>query len=834
MEHRNFAGGNPSDTNFSQVMSLETAARTHNPGQSAHGRVIACLGNYVPRQCGIATFTQDLCQAITSAGATCRIAAINDYTDGYAYPREVCWEVHQHDLADYQGLAELLNASDCEVLLVQHEFGIYGGRAGSFLNALLDEVRMPVVSTMHTVLSRPAPEYHARTVQLAERSDRLVVMAQRAVDILVETYGIDPEQISVIPHGVPDLPFSDPVSFKKRLGVAGKTVLMTFGLISPGKGIEHMIEAMPAIVKRHPDVVYLVVGATHPTVRRRHGEAYRNQLEEQARQLGVGEHVRLLDRYVPLDELCEYLQACDVYVTPYLNEEQIVSGTLAYALSAGCAVVSTPYWHAAEVLADGRGRLVSFRDPAAFAREVNSLLDNPELRQAMRCRAFDFSRSAVWRKVGESYVRLFDNLLEPVREVAIPRGAEAIVSGSGGKTTIASLSSPMRDGGAEGSGSRSEGEPLLPPLRLDHLYAITDDVGILQHATYTIPNRDHGYCVDDCARALIFAATADEFVRDEGLGRVARRYLGFVHHAWNTRLNRFRNFMSYDRTWLEEAGSEDSHGRAVWALGRTAVHAREEGIRRLATVLFGKALPPVVGFQSPRAWAYAILGGDPYLQRFSGDRNAHEVFSELAVRLLEQTRANGDRYWPWCEDRLTYDNARLCHALLVAGKRMGHDEMIECGLVSLDWLYQLKTRNGGFDMVGNRGWATRDGQWAAFDQQPTNAHAMVDACAAAFRLTGNGAWRNRAAVSFEWFLGRNTHSVRLYCDETGGCRDGLTPWGRNENQGAESTLACLLSWLTMRSLGSAVESRDQPRDRRASSRTTYLAAVPAPIVDGAL
>ncbi len=737
---------------------------------------IAFFGGYLPRLCGIATYTHDLCEAVAAAvpSAQCFTGAVNDRIEGYSYPPRVRFEVAEKDLDSYRRAADFLNFSNADVLCVQHEFGIYGGPAGSHLLALLKEVRMPVVTTLHTVLRDPNAAQRAVMDELVRRSDRLVVMARKGASILTETYGVAPGKIDIIPHGIPAMPFIESDFYKAQFGVAGRPVLLTFGLLGPGKGIEHAIEALPEIVKRHPDVVYLVLGATHPHLVAREGERYRLSLERLAEERGVKEHVIFYDRFVSLDDLKEFIGATDIYLTPYLNEAQITSGTLAYVFGAGKAVVSTPYWHAQELLAEGRGILVPFRDPQAIAEGVCAYLDDPVRMQSTRERAYQMGREMIWPTVALQFLASFQRARTERR--AAPRSAFA------GWT----LASRPYD---------------LPPLRLDHVVRMSDGTGMLQHATFNVPDFIEGYCTDDNARAFILCNLLDELggrPPSESLDRLATSYLAFLSSALNRETGRFRNFMNHSRQWLEDSGSEDSHARALWAVGSGAARSRNDGHRKLCTQLFERGLPVVSCFTSPRAWAFTLLGIHEFLQRFPDHQGAKSCSDGLTRRLVELWNHCATDHWPWFEPSVTYDNARLCQALLLGGLGGSNPEALAIGLKSLGWLTSLqKTQAGHFRPIGNRGFYQRDGARADFDQQPVEAQAMVSACLTAYRATREDTWLREARRAFEWFLGRNDLGLPLYDAGSGGCGDGLHPDGVSENQGAESTLAFHLALAEM-------------------------------------
>ncbi len=569
---------------------------------------IAFVGNYLPRQCGIATFTTDLCEAIAAeySGTTCIALPVNDIEAGYAYPTRVRFELTEKDIDSYLRAADFLNTNNVDLVCLQHEYGIFGGRAGSHILALLRELRMPIVTTLHTILRDPDPDQRRVLEEVAALSDRLVVMSKRGAEFLQEVYRVLPEKIDLIPHGIPDLPFVDPSFHKDLFGVEGKMVLLSFGLLSANKGIENVIAALPTILARYPNVVYIILGATHPHVKRLDGETYRLSLQWLAQEKGVEGQVIFYNRFVSLEELVKFIGAADIYITPYLNPAQIVSGTLAYTLGAGKAVISTPYWYAEEMLAEERGALVPFRDPAALAEQVINLLANEAKRHAMRKRAYLFGREMIWPKVAHRYMESFDRARAERRHF-IPPGF-----------TVKAL-------------DKRPGE--LPPLKLDHLHHMTDETGMLQHAIFTVPNYHDGYSTDDNARALMVSALLEELGNGEAL-ELASRYLAFIWYAFNAETGRFRNFMDYRRHWLEDSGSDDSHGRTLWALGTVLGRSNTPALHSTAGRLFEQGLPAILDTTSPRAWAFALIGIHEYLHRFAGDRRASQIREELAGRLL--------------------------------------------------------------------------------------------------------------------------------------------------------------------------------------------------------
>ncbi|WP_155323416.1 glycosyltransferase family 4 protein [Desulfosarcina ovata] len=740
---------------------------------------VAVIGNYLPRQCGIATFTTDLVEGLSAEAPdiNCWAAAMNDKPEGYPYPDNVRFEINQNKLSDYRTASQFLNINQTDIVCVQHEYGIFGGPAGSHLLKLLADLRMPVVTTLHTVLKDPAPEYRAVMHKLADLSDKLVVMSHKASDFLNDVYAVPEEKIVFIHHGIPDTPFIDSSFYKDKFGVEGKKVLLTFGLISPNKGIENVLHALPAIISKHPDVAYIVLGTTHPHILKSHGDAYRIMLQQLVRKLDIGEQVIFQNRFVELKELCEFLGIADIYVTPYLEEAQITSGTLAYAMGTGKAIVSTPYWYASEMLADGRGRIVPFSNPDAIAEQIIDLLDNDVDRHAMRKKAYTFSREAVWREVSRKYLQVFNEVRQ--NRIRNPRPRHSYVENIKAITNFE-----------------------LPEINLDHLKAFTDDTGILQHANYTIPDRAHGYCTDDNARALLVAAMGQKYLPTNGLGLdfLTGHYLGFLLYAYNEKNGRFRNFMTYSRQWLEEIGSEDAHGRAIWCIGKAVAFLDEPGHLAMSTTLFNKALPAAENFRSPRAIAFCLVGIHAYLDKFSGDSDVRRIRNVLSERIFDQFSSQATHDWPWLENALNYANGKLCHALLLSGRRMQRGDMVDMGLKALKWLLDIQTENRHIVPIGCNGWYEKGGLRARFDQQPVEVNAMVEACVEAFNVTRDQTWFENAVMCFNWFLGHNDLNMPLYDSKTGGCRDGLMADGINQNQGAESSLAWLLSLLTLQNL----------------------------------
>ncbi len=752
------------------------------PPHAALPNRIAVVGNYLPRRCGIATFTTDLCDALHAEYGTTELLAlpVNDSEEGYDYPARVRFELSEDNLASYRQAADFLNFSNVDLVCLQHEYGIFGGRAGGHILELLRRLRMPFVTTLHTVLRQPTPDQRAVMEEIASLSDRLIVMSQQSVEILQEVFHVSAEKIDLIPHGIPDLPFTDPSFYKDAFGTEGKEVLLTFGLLSPNKGIENVIKALPKILSRHSNVVYMVSGITHPHILRREGDKYREYLQNLAKELGVEASVIFRNRFVSPQEMVELIGAADIYITPYKHKAQVVSGTLAYALSAGKAIISTPYLHAIELLDQERGTLVPFDDPEAIATKTVELLDNATARHAMRKRAYLYARDMVWNRVAQKYMKSFERIYNE------------------------RLRSPRATYSAQNTEKNLD---RLPAIKLDHLLRMTDATGMIEHAVFVIPNYPEGYSTDDNARALIVAILLDAFGAGapRGCADLASRYLAFLWLAFDPTTKRFRNCLSYERQWQETEGSEDSHGRALWGLGTVLGRSKDAGLRGAAGRMFELAVPAALEFRSPRACAFALLGVLEYLDSFPGDRAALSASDALANRLLNSYRANRTDDWKWFESGLAYSNARLPQALVRAGVRAGNEEMVAAAIEALDWLVALQhcEVRGHFVPIGSQGFYSKTTERARFDQQPVEACAAVSACLQAYRATGKGRWRKEAWSAFNWFLGDNDLQIALYDPATGGCRDGLHPDRANENQGAESTLSFLMALLEMRKLEEA-------------------------------
>lgn len=737
-------------------------------------RRVAFIGNYLPRRCGIATFTHDIHRAVAAARPDLKtsVVAMTDPGRSYDYPQAVRMEVHDEKLDDYRQAAKFLNDADTDIVSLQHEYGIFGGEAGSNITELVTRLKMPLVTTLHTILSPPTPIQRNVLDRIIDASAKIVVMSKKGRELLRAVHNVPAGKIEVIAHGIPDFPFRETDHAKAKLGFVGKKVILTFGLLSPSKGIETVIDAMPGIIKLCPNAVYVILGATHPNLVRHQGEVYRDSLVTRARELGVEDHVIFFNQFVDQPTLLDFISMCDVYVTPYLNESQLTSGTLSYSFGLGKAVVATPYWHAKELLHGGRGIIVPFRDSGAMRIEIAGLLTDDARRDAIRNRAYAESRSMTWAETAKRYVKVFEASRESVSSV-ITLPIDQIASAPPGLG--------------------------IPEMQVEYFLSLCDDTGLLQHATHSVANRDHGYCIDDNARALLFSVAIAKDGGSRIPDNVIARFAAFIQHAWNPRTNRFRNFMSYDRRWLEESGSEDSHGRTLWALAECAHRDTDPSRRKWAAALFMTALPAVEKFSSPRAWAFVLLGLDTYCTLIGADPFASCMRILLADRLMALLAASESRGWVWFEDVLAYDNARLPQSLIQTGLATCTASYIDAGLRSLQWLMSLQTTSSGhFRPVGSKSFGKIRQKPEAFDQQPVEAAAAISACIAASRAENGVKWTDGAMRAFGWFLGANDLNAALIDFDTGSCSDGLHSDRLNENKGAESVLSYLLGLVEIR------------------------------------
>lgn len=727
---------------------------------------IALVGGFTPRRCGIATFTADIHTSLTVASdaVSVDIYAMTPAAGQINFGDKVVGTIVDNSPTSFASTAEKINRSGADIVWLQHEFGLFGGPAGDMVLELVDRVAAPLIVTMHTVLPDPDTDQMRVVKQLVARAAKLIVMSERSKYLLYNVYGANTDQVVFIPHGVPNRPFGRSEQFKQKFGFEGRHILMTFGLLSPGKGIEAVIEALPDVVSKHPDVLYCIVGATHPNLLAREGEAYRHRLQAQAVSLGVAEHIHWTDAFVENSELLDLIEAADIYVTPYPGADQSTSGTLSYAVALGKAVISTPFVHALELLADDHGILVPFSDSEAIGREVDMLLSDADRRLALQRRAYERGRTMIWSAFARSSLKL-------VEQVKIGRAAPHTV----GKV------------GIEG------------------LLRICDGTGILQHSIFAVPNRAHGYCVDDNARALMLMNRLGGEAEPHR-GRLESTFAAFVESAWNDECGEFRNFMDFGRNWLEEAGSHDSCGRAVWALGATVLEGNTPGIRQWARGLFDHTATSAFGLVSPRATAFAMLGANYVLATEPSHDIAETILADGAERLQSLLSAHRRADWPWFEPVLAYDNCRLSEAMIRAGLRLNRPDWAKSGLETLKWLMDIQTASDGhFRPVGSDSFGQAYQAPKPFDQQPVEIWAAIDAASAAFDATRDTRWLTHAGRAFDWFAGANDRGIAVGCPESGSCYDGINARGLNLNQGAESVLSFQLANCAIRDLLSLSE-----------------------------
>ncbi|HLR38055.1 MAG TPA: glycosyltransferase family 4 protein [Chitinophagaceae bacterium] len=738
---------------------------------------IAYIGTYPPRECGIGSFTSDLYESMTHTSQTVQaglkvrsnlvegfVVAINDFEKTYNYPPEVKQTIRQEHRRDYLEAARFINHSDANICILQHEFGIFGGQNGIYLLPLLRRLEIPLIVTLHTILKEPSYNEKAVLQQIGRIAHKIVVMSHIAVDFLVNIYQIDEDKIVRIEHGVPDIRFNQDLS-KQELHLENRKVILTFGFVGRSKGIETAIEALPKVVKKHPEVLYMVVGETHPNVLRDMGEEYRVYLHKLVKDLSLQNHVVFINEFVNQERLFKYLSASDIYVTPYLNEAQITSGTLSYAVGVGSAVVSTPYWHATELLAQGRGRLFGFKEVQRLSEIFLELLDHPDTLEELRNKAYDYGRTTTWPISGGKYVSLAKDIINEMPTIS--REQRNIID-------------PL----------------MLPPFSLDHILRLTDDTGIIQHAKFGIPNLKEGYCLDDNARALLMVLMVYRESKSNVALKMAPIYLSYIYYMQN-KDGSFRNFLSFSRAFLDKKGSEDSFGRTIWGLGYLLAYPPNDAYYQAGKEIFFHAVPNFEKLQSIRAIANVIVGISYYLRTHSDDHLLTEILRSLTAKLIEHYDENSDPEWKWFESSLTYDNGMLPLALLHSAEILEDAETKEVAMASMNFLTEKTLSSGYLSIIGNEKWYKKGEERSLFAQQPIDALAMVLMFHQAFLLTHNNEYLDKLFTCFMWFLGENDIGMSLFDFETKGCCDGIDSHGVNRNQGAESTLAYLISHVTV-------------------------------------
>ena len=731
---------------------------------------IAYIGTYPPRECGIGTFTRNLVMSMVNKQETIKksnegfVVALNDHDHVYDYPEEVKLTIRQEHQRDYLRAAKFINISGADICILEHEFGIFGGHNGVYILPLLYRLEIPLIVTLHTIVMKPSYNEKVILQEICKMANKVIVMSNKAIEFLISIYNVPEEKIAFIEHGVPDLQFSQELS-KKEFNLENKKVILTFGFVSRNKGIETVIKALPKIIKKYPKTIYLVLGKTHPNVLRYSGEEYRIYLQRLIKSLSLENHVFFLNKFIDQKQLFKYLSASDIYITPYLNEAQITSGTLSYAIGVGTAIISTPYWHAQELLADGRGRLFNFHDSEELSNILIELLDNPEILKNHREKAYKYGRKITWPKIGKKYIALSEEILKEKPEVFVKK--ETII------------------------------DPLvLPPFSLDHIKRLTDDTGIIQHAKFGIPNLKDGYCLDDNARALLMALMTYRQKKDPLALELSPIYISYIDYMQNKN-GTFRNFLSFKRNFLDKVGSEDSFGRTIWALGFLLGNAPNDAYYQIGKLIFFNASANFDKMHSIRNIANTMIGISYYLKNNLSDDSMTERLRSLAYKLINQYEEHSSADWKWFESLLTYDNGILPLALLHAAEILNDDKITETALESMNFLTEITLSNGYLSLIGNENWYKKDGKRSVFAQQPIDAQAMVLMFHQAFNLTKDKEYLNKLFTSFMWFLGENDLRMSLFDFETKGCCDGIERYGVNRNQGAESSLAYLISHLTV-------------------------------------
>ncbi len=754
---------------LSQTLVDSVPARVLQENRTSNMK-IAFIGTYTPRECGIGTFTNNLVHSVIKDGANEAksaegfVVALNDYEQTFSYPPEVKLIIQQEQQADYLEAANYINLSGADLCILQHEFGIFGGQNGVYILPLLHRLSIPLVVTLHTVLNTPSYNEKAVLKEICKMASKIVVMSHKAIELLTDIYHVPKEKIAFIEHGVPDIQYNQ-VQSKKEFKLENRKVLLTFGFIGRNKGIETVIKALPKVIDKYPDVLYMILGKTHPNVLRHSGEEYRNYLHRLVKSLDLTDHVLFLNEFIDQNELFKYLSACDIYITPYLNEAQITSGTLSYAMGVGCAVISTPYWHAAELLDDGRGRLFGFNNDEELSVILNELLGQPDILKDLQRKSNEYGKKITWPKIGVKYLDLFNAVLATPIE-AVPK-----------KRTIVD---PL----------------LLPPFSLAHVKRLTDDTGIIQHAKFGIPNLKEGYCLDDNARALLMVLIAYRQKKNLLALELSPIYLSYIHYMQN-KDGTFRNFLSFNRNFLDEVGSEDSFGRTIWALGYLIDHAPNDAYYQMGKLVFFDASPNFEKLQSIRGIANMMIGISYYLRNNPSDEGMIERLRGFAQKLIKHYEENGTGDWKWFEPLLAYDNGILPLALLHAAEVLHDEKISRVGIETMNFLTSITLKDGYLSIIGNKDWYKKDGERAVFAQQPIDALAMILMYHQAFHLTKDKEYLNKLFTSFMWFLGENDLRMSLYDFETKGCCDGFENYGINRNQGAESSLAYLISHLTV-------------------------------------
>jgi|ETNmetMinimDraft_2_1059921.scaffolds.fasta_scaffold03720_3 glycosyltransferase involved in cell wall biosynthesis len=725
--------------------------------QKKEGPIILMMSTYPPRECGIATFTKDLSDSINkqvSPQMCTKILAINkEESNHYNYPDKVIFQISENNVDDYLNVAKKINNNEnIKLVSIQHEFGLFGGEYGDYLLAFLEVLTKPVVITFHSVLPNPDDRLRKVVQSISEKVDEIVVMTKKGCEILENDYGLRSD-VKIIPHGIPIVNFENQEFEKKELRFDGKKIISSFGLMSSGKGYEYVIDAMPDLIKDHPDLLYLIVGETHPVVRKNEGEKYRNFLEKKVRNLNLQKHVKFHDKYLSLLEIIKYLKATDIYISSGLNPNQITSGTLVYAMGCGRTIVSTPFLHAKDCITNDIGKLVMFKNSDSYKKSINEILNNSEKRKEMELNAYRKSRKMTWPNVALAYKGLFNEVLN-IPEIS-----------------------------------------TLPLINVDHLYRLTDSFGIIQFANQHIPDTNSGYSLDDNARALVVSTTHYSHFKEFKMLKLVKIYLDYLKYVQGVD-GKLYNYVDINRKINSVDFSEDAHGRAVWSIGFMLKNKSiPEDLKKEGAELLKKSIPVIMNLQSPRAIAFSLIG-----LCYTQESNLIEVrdqIKKLADWLVSAYKVNSHDNWHWFEPYLTYSNSKLPESLLLAHSILSNDEYLKIGEYTLHFLINQTFDRSTFIPIGQDGWYIKGKERAYFDQQPVEASYMVQTLITAFNISGNNYYRKYSHDAFLWFLGNNSSKQVIYNESTGGCYDGLGRETVNINQGAESSLSYLMARLSL-------------------------------------
>ncbi len=723
-------------------------------------QTIVFLSTYPPRECGIATFTQDLLllsQKLLGTRVNCKVAALNlSPLDTYKYPPEVEWEIDQNDRKAYITLAQTINNDkNISGVIIQHEYGIFGGEEGEKILSFMKNCRKPMLVTLHTILPQPHPKMKEVTSHIIKLATTIVVLTQNSKKIIEEIYPHSIGKAFIIPHGIHDSKFSDSEKYKKILELEHHTILSTFGLLSRNKGIGFVIRALPEVIKKYPKVLYLILGETHPVIRRKEGEKYRIELAMLIKKLGLKKYVRFYDQYLTLADLIEFLKATDIYIATSTNPNQAVSGTFSYALGTGRAVISTEFAQAKEIITPEVGRLVPIKNSPALTTALLDLLSDEKRLRKMNRTAYQITRPMLWSNVAKQYIHLL------MRTVA-------------------------------------------PAINLKHLHTLTDEFGLFQFAREAVPNKDFGYTLDDNARALIVCSLLLQQKRSKEVEDLAEIYFSFIKKC-QLPDGSFINYIGHNKVETEQntrENLEDAQSRAMWALSVVIANKKlSSKMREQAQQIFLLTLKNGGKPQSLRARAFIIKSYAIAQEHLSNEREELvNHIKEHADVLISSLQENSHKSWRWFEQHLTYNNAILPEALLIAGSIIKNEIYTHSGIQSLQFLIKKTFSSNLYRPIGHSRWYKNLKERSQYDQQPEDPSSMILALVTAYKNTHNEEYKNLAIKCFSWFLGYNTLNKSLYDAESGGCYDGLHADRVNLNQGAESLISYLMANITIKEL----------------------------------